>query len=809
MQTIPAMDIQTKTSTCLHCGDSVPTGLERFCCTGCEFVYSLLNRRGLSDYYRIRDTKPKRVSESSESFAFCDDPEFINALSGDRRTLDFFLEGVDCTACVWLLEKLPEICPDADEARLRIGTSRLRVTKSEDGSFAEIARALDRLGYRPHPVPTETEATRAQLAADHQDLVRLGVAAFATGNIMLLAVSLYAGADGIWAERFRWISALLAAPVLTFSAMPFYRSAWAALRHGRLNIDVPIMLAVVVGIGVSLHGLWSGAETLYFDSLSMLVLLLLASRTWLKRLRRDHLDANDIDRQLLAGTVLKLNAATSTDGVGVSALSIRAGDIVAVAAGQFVPVDGIVLEGGRVQNAALTGESITERCITGDPVEAGAKVVSDRLVLRAETDFGKSRLSRILREAEQDARSKPRWIRFSDRVAQVFVIVVLLLAAVTFAVFVGSDPGEGARRALALVIVTCPCVFGMAIPLSLSIATKEAAQRGLIVKNADLFERLGKTRTVVFDKTGTLTEGDMRVTHAVGQDDREAVAAALALEAGQTHPVARAIREFLSNATTGAPNLSSSGVVSVATNIQRHSDGGLSGDVSGKRWRLIPFDPSRSDDNRLLSGARLVECGDPSQDERIRMELIVEDRLKSGAKETVRWFADRGIPVYILSGDHPSTVALCARQLELDSPNERAIARLQPEQKADFVRRLGPGTLVIGDGANDAPALATATSSIAVRGAMDTSLKVSDAYAMSAGVGSVPTIFDVARLARSAIRRNLAFSATFNVIAGTFAIVGAMTPLWAAIIMPMSSLTVLISALAARTRDEAGKANGQ
>lgn len=751
----------------------------------------MLNRQGLAQYYRIRETKPQKVASSSESYAYCDDPQFISALSGDGRSLDFFLEGIDCTACIWLLEKLPEFCEDAETARLKMGTSHLRVVRKPGASFASIARFLDQLGYRPHPVATETAATQLERAADHQDLVRIGVAAFATGNIMLLAVSVYAGADGIWAERFRWISALLAIPVLTFSAMPFYRSAWFALRNKTLNIDIPIMLAVLVGIAVSAHGLVSGAETLYFDSLAMLVLLLLSSRIWLKRMRRNYLDASDVDRQLLAGTVQKIDPnGLATE---ISALSVRSGDLISVPRGQFVPVDGSVVQSGRVQNAALTGESVSERRIAGDLIEAGAKVLSERLELRAKCDFGQSRLSRLLKDAEFDARNKPRWIQFSDRVAQTFVIVVLLLAGLTFAAFVSTDPGEGARRALALIIVTCPCVFGMAIPLSMSLAIREAARNGVIVKNADLFERLLTIKTVIFDKTGTLTEGDMHIVHAEGLSDAEAVSALFVLEQKQAHPIARAIREALLPLVARIPTVDRLAIL---------PGGGVSGWINGQPWRAVPFDRGSASQN-LESGVRLF-CNNT-----LRIELFVEDRLKPGARESVDWFLSRGTAVKIFSGDHPSTVAICAKKLGLGASSEFAASRLSPDDKAKRIRDLGEGTLMVGDGANDAPALAAASVSIAVHGAMDASLKLADAYAMGTGLEGVQKLFNIADRTRLAIRRNLAFSAAFNVAAGTAAILGFMTPLWAAVLMPMSSLTVLAAALsAARKFDESKKEQG-
>ncbi len=801
MQSPSAMSTAPLSATfalCLHCGERLSPAQERFCCGGCEFVHSLLNSKGLERYYDLRENKPRRVEDGGEEmFAYCDDPQFIGSLSGDGRTLDFFLEGVDCTACVWLLEKLPDICPEAESARLKIGAARLRVTRKPGASFAAIARALAALGHRPRPIPTETVATRAQAAADRQDLVRLGVAAFATGNIMLLSVSLYAGADGVWAERFRWVMALLALPALTYSAAPFYRSAWAALKNGRLNIDIPIMLAVVVGIAVSALGLATGAETLYFDSLTMLVLLLLASRIWLKRLRRNYMDAGDIDRQLLAGTVQRFG--DSGARAPVSALSVRAGDLIEVPRGQLVPVDGVATDEGFVQNAALTGESVAERRIAGDRIEAGARALSAALRIRATADFGASRLSTILKEAERDAAAKPRWIRFSDKVAQVFVIAVTAVAALTFAAFAATDPGEGARRALALIIVTCPCVFGMAIPLSISLATRAAAGLGVIVKNADLFERLGSVRHAIFDKTGTLTVGDMRVTRARAADgsetDPEAVEALLALEQSQPHPIARAVRERFQ--TDGAPPSPAPSATSTAA-LERRAlpGGGLAGRIAGRDWRVEPFDAGADagDGAELQSGVRVFS------DDRLRLEVVADDRLKPGARAAIRRLRDRGARIHLFSGDHPTTVETCAKQLGLDPRGGDVAARLTPEQKAARVRALGDGTLMIGDGANDAPALAAATAGIAVHGAMDVSLKVADAYVMGASLEALPELFTIADRARRAIRRNLAFSATFNLIAGGLAVGGAMTPLWAAVLMPLSSLAVLASALSAGAR---------
>lgn len=784
MTAVEAAQIQM--TACGHCGlKFFPTSpSQKFCCRGCEFVYGLIRSHGLDDYYRLRDENPPACSiparVSSETYEFCDDPEFVRKASADGRSMTFYLEGLSCSACVWLLEKLPEFCPEAESAFVNLSSSTIDVTRVEGGSFAAIARALNRLGYSPHPVLDSNSAKELRRRERRRDLIRIGIAAAATGNIMILAVSLYGGAQGVVADYFRWLSGLLALPVLTYCAWPFYQSALGALRARRLNIDVPIVAALVAGIIISIIGLWSGKDTIYFDSLSMLVFLLLSSRFWLKSVQENHLDVSHLEDELLHGTVVRIRPDGERERV--STLSLKEGDLIEISGEMNIPIDGHVVSGeGYYQVAALTGESDAEEVRIGREVEAGSRNIVGTWIMRASRPASESRLASILRDTERSSRAKASIVLFADRVSRWFVAIVLALAAGVALYFLPTDPNEGFMRALALVIVTCPCVFGMAIPLSISLAIRAAARNGLVVKDGNAFERLMKIRRLVFDKTGTLTAGDMRVLAiAVSDGNRKHLQAVASLENGQAHPVARALLRAVSDlGFTPGP----------AIDVRSLPSGGIEGWVEGRHYIIRPCAPSSQSEGLKQIKAQY----ELFSDDEILAVFEIGDEIRKGAPELIEWARKAGYSIRLLSGDRREVVEDCARKIGLKIGE--TIAQASPEEKSELLKRNGMSAAMIGDGANDAAALASAAVGIAVRGSIDVSFRAADVYLMSENLAILPRLFEIARRTRNAIRRNLVFSASFNIIAGVLALGGYMTPLLAAVLMPTSSLIVLVSAL--------------
>ena len=777
--------IQPSHAKCIHCGTAFlrkPNAL--FCCSGCEFVYGLINSEGLGRYYLIRDSNPPicpiPAQTSSSTYDFCDDPEYINKLSPDGMTIRFYLEGLNCTACLWLLEKLPTFCPDAASARVNMAASTIEIKRTPSGSFAAIARTLNRFGYRPHPLRDTEEAVKLRTRERRNDIIRIGVAGAATGNIMILAVSLYGGATGALALQFRWLSALLALPVLTYCAWPFYRSALSSIKSRHLNLDVPIVVAIAAGVATSLWALLTSAETVYFDSLSMLVFLLLSSRLVLKAIQSQQLQSTNLEDELLLATVQRLDASGNIEKL--SSLSLKAGDLIRIEEDSIIPVDGVVEKGkGGISAAVLTGESSPIRIKVGAVIEAGSRNLFGQWDLRVENPPSQTRLARILRDTEKSAREKSNFVHFSDRISRWFMITVLGAAALLILAFLTSDPHEGISRALALVIVTCPCVFGIAIPLSMSFAIRAAARRGIVIKNADAIERLWNVKTLYFDKTGTLTTGEMSVLR-MEANNQTVLGIALALEAGQSHPVARAITKHLRE----------KGVQPIPVNgIEPLPGGGMMGHALGILYTLKPFAqfPLTIDDNaNSLNSSYALFC------EHILVAVFhLGDQPRPQSTDLLKWARQHKFSTRLISGDRRPVVEACARILEFNSKDVQY--EMTPERKTNELKSHGGGTAMIGDGANDAAALAAADVGIAVCGSLDASLRAADIYLIRPNLTAIADLFSISRLTQKAIWRNLIFSASFNIVSGICAASGWMTPLWAAVLMPLSSITILMSAV--------------
>ncbi len=899
----------TDERTCLHCGSlfrsnkistadavgsSDPNQIhfpseQDFCCSGCQYVFSLLHEKGLERFYSLRDqdslTCPIPVQSLSEEYAHLDDPEFLLRLNrkgqADALSIEFFLEGLNCTSCLWLIEKLPDLCLDVNHVNVNMATGIVIVNRKTGGSFAEIARFINHLGYRPHVLTKDTEhdAEALRRIERRRDLIRLGVAGAATGNIMILAVSLYAGADGGLAEKFRWLSAIIATPVITYCSWPFYQSAWASLRFRHLNLDVPIVAAILCGTLVSIWGLAKNTDTLYFDSLSTLVFLLLASRFWLKGVQQNLLDVSNLAEEILASTATRVRQDGTIERV--SSLSLQPGDNVRLEGPCSVPSDGSILEGhGTVDTSVLTGESLPSAVEAGHRLEAGSQILSGKILMQIEQPTSCSRLAKILKDTEFSARSKPTTMRLAGQVSQWFVGIVLLTALAVLLIFASKQPLEGVSRALALIIVTCPCVFGMAIPLSMSLAIRSAAKRGLVVKNAEALERLFTVKKVFFDKTGTLTTGNLRVQawQFLETPFSRHLAAALALEKNQSHPVARAILTFFGD--KDLPQVS-------AQQVHARAGGGIEGQVGSTLYALrpegivlngesTPLLQNISAENAVARSSRALEGPCPhvfdftcsattgkaqnapvlaakarlkrfasksfatmgsntkthampnftpgevngsaqksaassfsgitsryvlTADEKAVAYFDLRDEVRSESWSVVNWFQNQNIQTLLLSGDKTSVVEDCAFYVGI--PPKSVIAEATPEEKSDWLKRFGPTSIMVGDGANDAAALASASVGIAIRGGMDLSLRAADIYLSRARLSALPELFEIARRTRQAIRRNLIFSVCFNFVSGTLAVLGLMTPLWAAVLMPLSSLTVLISALTTSRKLEA------
>lgn len=786
---------------CAHCGSAVSSnssevGTPLFCCSGCETVYSILNSRGLEQYYSLKKmggyfNKPSPATELNQTYSYLDDPEFRKLYATENGAgqiqMTFFLEGVHCVACIWLLEKLPRFVDDVISVSLDMSHSTALVRLCKGGAFAAVAQEFHRLGYRPHPV-RGGEHEEHQRRENRLMLIRTGLAGACTGNIMLLALSVYGGASGHWALVFNWLSFALFLPVAFFSAVPFYKAAWTALRTRSVSIDVPIVLGIIFGSIASFANLLTGSDHIYFDSLSALVFLLLASRYVLKRAQQNALQSSKLLHFLTPSVVRRKNP--RTDLYEETSMDfINAGDVIEVRAGESIPIDGTVLTGSANLNCALlTGESEWVKVGVGENVFAGTVNQDSALSIKVSASGYGTRLGQILKAVEEGAHRKAPIVTLADRVSKRFVSAVLVLSV---GVFIGAwylaGIQEGLNRALAMVIITCPCALALATPLALTMSLGRAAKKGILIKGADVLERLSQIDSVFLDKTGTITTGNFEVLewrtveeNARGSDADDLLAA-LALESRSNHPVARAIlRHFPQIPATRLPQVDEF-CETVGT--------GVSGRIGGSVYELRQADEVAV--SRVETRVSFLKNGSKIA------EVLLGDRVREDSKSSIEKLRALGLDVHILSGDNELPVMNVVSQLGV--PRQNAMARMTPERKCQVIQE-HPRALMAGDGANDAVALSAAFVGVAVHGGMEVSLRAADAYLSSSGVHLIHEMIVGARETMKVLYRNLGFSLVYNMVGGGLALFGKVDPLFAAVLMPLSAFTVFISSIVGTKR---------
>lgn len=722
--------------------------------------------RGLGHYYDLQKRNSFRRPRPAPAPRLVEDPP--PSLDDNRGQMRFHLEGVHCLGCLWVLEKLSEIEPRILSARLDMAHDILEVNiKPGSISWGEVIGWIRRLGYSARALDETVASGEKYRREDISQLTRLAVAAFGTGNIMLLTVSIYAGSDPFWSRNFAWLSFLLAAPVLTYSAWPLYRSAFLPLLHKRVSIDLAICLAILAGVSMSLWNLSKGStNAIYFDSLSMLVFLLLASRVALNRMRHSLAQRTPCLSFLATERFSKMAGEVATL---VSAADFAAGDILQLRRGQTLPVDGILLspEPATFDLSLLTGEIAPMEFLPGDRIEAGSRLESQDIRLRTLSPAGQSRLAKILDQIHAYELHRSPTVEFADRIGRRFVVAVLGLCLL---LLLWMPTEEGLKRALALAIVTCPCVLAFAIPLTLTRALQKAARLGILFRDSATLELLAGTENIFFDKTGTLTDGAFKVLDWVPVSGplEEARAAAFALESKSGHPIAKAI-------TRDAPSRFAPQPV---TEFRDVPGGGVEGWINGSKWRV------QASPRAAVYGVNRVGvwCG-----EELKAEVVLGDRLRDEAHHVVKECGQLGLRCHLVSGDRAINAAAVADNLKLETWH----AELKPEQKASLVKAYRH-TLMIGDGANDAVAFRAADVSMAMQGAVDLSLRHSDILLTRPGLVSLLRALRLSRKTVSLVRTNFAFTLTYNVIAGTLALCGLMSPLLAAVIMPSSALTVFL-----------------
>ena len=685
------------------------------------------------------------------------------------------LPGIHCAGCIASIERDLVHHPGVESARVNLTLKRASVDASPDVSAAALIERLDRLGFEAHELDPGTLTRDASAKQERDLLIRLGVAGFAMMNIMLLSVGVWSGAEGATRDMFHMISGAIALPTVVFAGQPFFRSAWASLQGRRLGMDVPISLAIVLASGISVYETFHSGPHAYFDAAVMLVFFLLAGRYLDFRTRAA---ARSAAQELAALEVPRANR-LDPDGeheVPVSALEVD--DLVQVRPGGRIPVDGVVTGGtSELDRSLLTGESLPAHAGPGTALSAGEVNLTGPLTLRvtaAGEDSSLHRMADLVATAES---ARGRYTSLADRAARAYSPVVHLLALISFVGWMwvsGGDVRLSVNIAAAVLIITCPCALGLAVPAVATAASGKLFRGGMLIKNGTALERMAEIDTVVFDKTGTLTLGTPEPTNLDRLDaDTSSVAAALAQ--ASSHPLARALAARLS-------------VPAVALDDVAEVPGyGVEATWNGERVQLGRARWVGAEPEALTAAYLRIGAAAP-------VALTFTDRLRPGAEAAIAALRQQGLSVRLISGDAPGAVAALADRLGIDDWRAETL----PEDKAALVAELsaqGRKVLMVGDGLNDTAALAAAHASVSPASALDAARVASDVVLLGQDMTPLGQALRTARVATRRIRENFVISTVYNVVAVPIALFGFATPLWAALAMSLSSITVALNAL--------------
>ncbi|KAF1006568.1 MAG: putative copper-importing P-type ATPase A [Pseudomonas fluorescens] len=791
------------TTPCYHCALPVPAG-SRFtteilgerrelCCPGCLAVAEAIVAGNLESYYQHRsqasanpETLPVQLPDELTLYDRADVQKPFVHHDGELAEAILLIEGVSCAACGWLMEKHLRNLPAVEEARFNLSNHRLHVRWADRVlPLSALLGELRQIGYAAHPYQPDRAAE--QLAGENRRALRqLGVAGLLWFQAMMATMATWPEFNIDLSPELhvilRWVAIFLTTPIVFYSCAPFFKGAMRDLRTRHLTMDVSVSLAIG---SAYVAGIWTaitGVGELYFDAVGMFALFLLAGRYLERRARERTAAATAQLVNLLPASCLRLTGEGQSERILLSELTL--GDRVLVHPGAVLPADGVILAGqSSVDESVLTGEYLPQLRNTGDAVTAGTLNVEGPLTVEVRALGQDTRLSAIVRLLERAQAQKPRLAEIADRAAQWFLLGSLIAAAVIGLWWWQQDASRAFWIVLAMLVATCPCALSLATPTALTAATGTLHTLGLLLTRGHVLEGLNQIDTVIFDKTGTLTEGRLalRTIHPVGDlDSEQCLSLAAALENRSEHPIARAFGRapLAADEVFSTPGL------------------GLEGIVCGRRLRI----------GQPAFACALSGCAAPAVPDEAGQWLllgdtqgalawfVLDDRLRSDAQALLEACQARGWRTLLLSGDSSPMVASVAAELGI----EEARGGLRPDDKLYILQQLhkqGRKVLMLGDGVNDVPVLAAADISVAMGSATDLAKTSADAVLLSNRLDALVQAFTLARRTRRVIIENLLWAALYNALMLPFAALGWVTPVWAAVGMSLSSLTVVLNAL--------------
>jgi Cu2+-exporting ATPase len=792
---------------CFHCDLPVPKGVNYsvviddirrpMCCPGCQAVAQAIVDNGLTDFYQYRtdnsNLSRQLVPDELANLDLYDNPaiqkNFVRDSDGHGKQASLILEGIVCAACVWLSERHVMQLPGVNRFQVNYSTHRAQVEWDDDQiKLSQILKAISEIGYRAHPLdPNRQEQLFKQERS--QAIKRMAVAGFGAMQVMMLAVALYAGdyqGMEINLERFlRWVSLLIATPVLLYSSRTFFVAAWRDLKIKTLGMDVPVAIAIGSAYIASVWGTVTNSGEVYFDSVTMFTFFLLTGRYLEMTARQRAGRAAEELVKLLPAMATRIEG---NDQKVVAVSELMEGDLILVKPGESIPADAIITEGSSsIDESLLTGESLPIRYKPGDKVIGGSVNIESSIQLEVKAVGQDTVLASIQRLLERAQSEKPGLAQLADKVASYFVLGILVIALSVGLYWWSLDSSDTFWIVISVLVVTCPCALSLATPTALTVATGQLTRLGMLTTRGHALETLSKVTHIIFDKTGTLTEGKLKLTEIKSlsdRDEKECLKLACSLERYSEHPIAKSFMRAYDKNDYFA-----------AAEIENSPGRGIKGKINGQFYYLgnIEFILEQTKLNSDELSKTGVDVVFASQ-EKILTVFHFEDTLRPEAKQTIDNLNQLGIRTVILSGDRQHNVEHIASELGV----REAIGLLSPQQKLvklDELQSSGAVVAMVGDGINDAPVLSKAQVSIAMGQGTQIAQASADMVLLSNDLNHLVDSLRMSKRMQKIIKQNLGWALIYNIIAVPLAAAGWVAPWMAAIGMSMSSLIVVMNAL--------------
>ncbi len=748
------------TPNCLYCGTK--TQGAPYCCNACEMLD--LHVRPLPI-----------LSAPQNNFSYLDQVEFRDLYRHKNKAeydYLFFAEGLHCSSCVHLLEKLPQFYDQIEEARVNFSNSTVSIKLKEEGSLGQVAHVIEELGYKPMPLSDQDNVADNYKIENRTFLKRIAVAGFCAGNTMLFVIPVYAGLAGKWAQVFNWLSFLLFLPILFYSAVPFYRGALNSLKYKVVNVDLPIAIAMLSGFFLSTYNLLRNDGAIYFDSTASFMFFILSARYLLKRVQQNYLSPSRLKSFFQTEKYLRIEGDQERS---IPWSHTQVGDILKIQRAQNLPSDCELLSSQATLDMSLfNGESMPKVFSRGMKLFGGTKVLDESIFVKIAVPFKQSKLGLLLEQLDQGALVKSQFVALTDRLAQKLIITVFAIAIIFFLLYFSTDPSEAFNRSLALIVLACPCALAFGSPLALGLALKKAQKMGILLKDATSLERILQVKNIFFDKTGTLTEGTLSLSHSEPKNiPTEIKNIILGLEATSYHPIAFALRKSWEHPSS-------------LLKFEDHQEilgRGVRGTIQNDQYEIRHLAESTHEAEtaiELLKNNQSI-C-----------RLYFTDSIRQDSPLAIQRLQKQGMNCFLVSGDKKARVMQTADECGI--AKENAFGELFPEDKKEILQK-HPNTCMIGDGANDSLSLQTADVGIAVKGSVDLSLTSADIYFTRGGLLPFFDLMALAKQTRRVLVRNLTLSLVYNTIGGTLALAGFIDPMVAAILMPLSSIAIILSSL--------------